>query len=346
MKKIGLGTDFHYGNEKDNIRIIKTAIDLGVSFIDTAEAYSNGESERVVGKAVVNTRDKVFISTKFSPINSSYNKIIRSCENSLQRLKTDRIDLFQVHWPYPNSNHEIAKAFYFLKKSGKIINYGVSNYGKSDLFELTTLVDGLFSNQVEYNLFDKYIENQILNFCNDKSIKIIAYSPLNKGREILNNKTVRMLSRKYDRFPSEILLNWLINKKDIIVIPKTNKIKNLILNCKSDNFIMDPHDYTVLDKDRKKTHNVEPIKIIVSHEGENNRKVYTKIEQAKENKLNLCPSPIELSHTIDSSIKPVRLLKNKDKFFLVEGRVRYWAWVLKYGFHKPIPSLIYKEFKK
>jgi diketogulonate reductase-like aldo/keto reductase len=346
MKKIGLGADFTDDNKQHNIKIIRTAMDLGVNLIDTAEIYSDGNSEKTVGEAIRGNRDKIFISTKFSPSNSSYSKIIQSCERSLQRLNTDRIDLYQVHWPYPDSNEQIANAFYELKKSGKIVNHGVSNYNKQDLDNFTKYIDKTFSNQIEYNLFDKHVENEIFEFCNNNSMKIIAYSPLNKGREILKNKAVLKLSEKYGRSPSQILLNWLINKNNVIVIPKTTKVKNLILNCSSDDFTMDDGDYNLLNEYRKTVYAIEPFKIEVSVNGENNRKVYTTIEQATKNNMNLCPSPMELSKIIGDKIKPVRIITKNNKYFLVEGRVRYWAWVLKNGFEKPIPSLIYKEFEK
>ena len=346
MKKIGLGTDFTDNNKKHNIKIIRTAMDLGVSLIDTAEIYSDGNSERTVGEAIHGNRDKVFISTKFSPSNSSYSKIIQSCEMSLKRLNTDRVDLYQVHWPYPDSNEQIADAFYALKKSGKIINYGVSNYNKQDLDNFTKFIDKTFSNQIEYNLFDKSVEDEIFEFCNNNLMKIIAYSPLNKGREILKNEAVLRLSEKYCKSPSQILLNWLINKNNVMVIPKTTKVKNLILNCSSDDFIMDDGDYDLLNRYRKTGCAIEPYKIEVSVNGENNRKVYTTMEQAIKNDMGLSPSPMELSKVIGDKIKPVRIVTKNNKYFLVEGRVRYWAWVLKNGFEKPIPSLIYKEFEK
>lgn len=348
LNSVGFGGDFvDKGTEKDQISLIKEAVNRGVNVIDTAEIYSKGRSETVIGKAIKEVRSDVFLSTKFSPNNSSFESVMTSCENSLRRLNTDYIDLYQVHWPYPNSNEQIAKAFKLLKKQGKILNFGVCNYSKDQLIEINTFLESqrVFSNQIEYNLFDRYIEGDILNYCEKQNIKILAYSPLNKCRQILDNEVVQGLSNKYRKTPAQIALNWLTKKQSVIALPKTNSIRNLILNIESNKFTLDEKDYQLLEAEKHNVRYISPDKIIVSTSGEGNRKVYTTMSEAVRNKLNFSPSPKQLSEMLGTKVKPVRLTydQKEDLYYLVEGRVRYWAWVIKNGFEKKIPSLIYNK---
>lgn len=347
--RIGFGGDFLVKNktEKEHIEVLNKAIDIGINFFDTAEVYSNGESEKLIGKVVKNNRNNILLSTKFSPENGQYQKIIDSCENSLKRLDTDYIDLYQIHWPTKYPSEEIAKAFEKLLKQGKILNIGVSNYSVEQIKELNYFLGNnkIFSNQIEYNFFDRFVEKSILPYCQNNNMLFISYSPLNKGRAIFDNEKIIFLSKKYNKTVQQILLNWLINKNNVLTIPKTNKIKNLIENFESKNFFMESKDYEFLDS--CSDYNVKYIKpslINVVLDGEGNKQVYQNIKDAVDNNLNFSPSPLELSLIIkeNNDIKPVRLRKNnKDSYDLVEGRIRYWAWVLVKGFNEPIPSLIY-----
>ena len=347
-QKVGFGGDFitNKQSRKEQISLIKKAIDLGVVLFDTAEAYSEGRSEEVIGSALMGHRQKAFVCTKFSPENSTYSGIIRSCEASLKRLKTDYIDLYQVHWPSNNSEYDIVKAFDRLISDGKVLNVGVCNYSTQRMLTLEELLinNKIFSNQFEYNYFDRFAERSILPHCHENGMFLIAYSPLNKCRKILDNKNIISLAKKYDKKISQILLNWLIDKKNIIVIPKTTKEENLIANFSSGTFSMEREDYEFLNSRHYKTSYVLPRHISVSKTGEGNRKVYQTLEEAIENNLGFCPSPFELSQEVkqNDEVKPVRLIKEANQTYsLVEGRVRFWAWVLAYGDNKPIPSLIY-----
>ena len=348
LNSIGFGADFvNKGTEQEQIRLIKKAIDLGINVFDTAEVYSEGRSEEILGKAIRGQREKVFISTKFSPHNTNYKSILQSCEMSLKRLKIDYINLYQIHWPFPNSNYEISRAYEKLIDQGKVLKVGVCNYHKKQIVELNSLLDKkLYSNQIEYNLFDRFAENKILEYCLENDMKIFAYSPLNKCRKLLDNVLVVKFSKKYGKTPAQILLNWLTNKVNIIALPKTNNFNNLVSNSSANKFVMEEKDHAALEAEKWDVQLVDTKKIVVSVNGEDNRAVYTTLEQAKYNKLKFSPSPEELSTMInEDDIKPVRLeYKESEKiFYLVEGRVRYWSWVIKNGFEKEIPSLIYRS---
>ncbi len=172
-----------YGDPDDarSIAAVHAALDAGINFFDTAEGYGEGYAERVLGQALQGRGDEAVIATKVSRQNCRPEDVERSCEQSLKRLRTDCIDLYQVHWP----NHEVpfaqtVGALQKLKASGKIREWGVSNFGKFDLRDLLE-VDRPESNQVPYSLLWRVIEHDILPACRNSSIGVICYSPLAQG---------------------------------------------------------------------------------------------------------------------------------------------------------------------
>ena len=171
---------------------------------------------------------------------------------------------------------------------------------------------------------------------------------MDKGRLVNTQQqlnTIYDIANKYSKTPSQIVMNWLVNNKPVVVIPKSTNINHLKDNVDSVNFKMDVEDYQkIKNKCFVKKEFISVNDINVSSNGQDGRSVYTTLEQAVKNKLNYIPSSITLSEHINDNIKPVRLVKNKNKYDLVEGRIRYWAWVLKFGNKKPIPSYIRNNF--
>src|SRR5271157_4227416 len=189
---MGIGGYFSSNTENDQEQIdtLKYAILNGMTLVDTAEIYGAGHSEELVGKAVHSMRSDVFIATKVSPEHLSYNNVIASAENSLRRFKTDYIDLYQIHWPNPTIPvEETLGAMKTLVDQGKVRFVGVSNFYVNALRE----ADHLFSpyriatNQMEYNLFDRSIEKEVLPYCTAESVSLIAYSPLDQGDFSVNS---------------------------------------------------------------------------------------------------------------------------------------------------------------
>ena len=346
------GSQKYHSTEKDYIECLNVGVENGLTFIDTAEAYAEGYSEELIGKAVCGKRSEVQIATKFSPENNSFKNVILAAERSLKRLNTDYIDLYQIHWPNPRIPiGETLSAMEILIGQGKILNIGVSNFSILQLQgAMSSLTKGkIVSNQVEYNLFDRFNESHLFPFCKKNNIKIIAYSPLDKGR--ITNNDVRLklldnLANKYSKSKEQVALNWITTSHNLIAIPTSRNPSHIIQNSQSLDFKLLPDDAAKIDAVCKLEPNfVDVSRIKVSLTGENSRKVYQSIEEAKENFLNLCPSPIELSESIKfgGPIKPVRLITSKDgkhDFELIEGRLRYWAWVIAYGESKAIPSYI------
>lgn len=183
---IGLGTFPFSGSMGDvtderSSQVIQRALALGMTFIDTAEGYGRGRSETIIGRAIKNDRNKVFLATKVfgSPLNRE--RIENAIHSSLLRLGTDYIDLYQIHWPDPSTPvEESMRVIDDLIRAGKVRHAGVSNFDIS-LLQRAISVRPIASNQMPYSLLDREIENEIMPFCKENGIAIIPYSPLGKG---------------------------------------------------------------------------------------------------------------------------------------------------------------------
>jgi diketogulonate reductase-like aldo/keto reductase len=210
---IGQGT----GKVKDE-NIIKLGIQCGMTFIDTSETYGN---EEIIGKAIKGQRDKVFISDKFASEHNGYDGVIKSCENSLKKLGTDYIDLYSMYYPNPDIDLSLTLgALVKLKQEGKIRYIGTCNTPISTLRDWTP--DFI---QMEYNLFDRSIEEKILPYCESNNILTVAYSPL-LDWDLLNPDSMiwlQEISFKYGASVRQVILSWLVSHKSVIVIPRSNK---------------------------------------------------------------------------------------------------------------------------
>ncbi|MBC7237277.1 MAG: aldo/keto reductase [Chloroflexi bacterium] len=179
---LGGGSGWGQEDEQQGIETIHAALDLGINILDTAESYNNGRAEEIVGKALEGRRDKVIIATKISPQNTEPATLRAHCEASLKRLRTDYIDLYQVHWPI--RDHSVADALATMEQlqtEGKIRAIGVSNHGVQDLQEVLATGAPIVSNQMHYNLLSRAIEAEIVPLCQQHGIDIIAYMPLLQG---------------------------------------------------------------------------------------------------------------------------------------------------------------------
>ncbi len=180
--------------ESASIEAIHAALDLGINFFDTAPAYGNGESERVLGKALAGKRDRAFIATKISHLEQSRDQVMASCERSLNLLQTDYIDLMQIHWPSPDVPfEETIAALYSLKEEGKVKRIGVCNFSHLDMSDYLDKGGEMVSNQLPYSLLSRSIEFEILPDCDERDVAVLAYSPLMQG----------LLTGKYS-FPDDV----------------------------------------------------------------------------------------------------------------------------------------------
>ncbi len=343
---IGQGMGNYKWNESQ-IEIIRAGIDAGMNFIDTCESYDDGYSEEIVGKAIEGIRDQVIIGTKFSVDHNGFNDVIAAAEGSLKRLKTDYIDLYQMHWPDPEVPFDVTLAALLkLKSDGKVRYIGMCNIPMRILQYNEQYLDSV---QIEYNLFDRTAEEEILPICQKHDILLTAYSPLDQGK-IADGKTrtvVHELSKKYKRTPAQISLNWLIVHENVMPIPKSTKMEHVVSNAAAVDFDLEADDIERINQCKTKVVYVLPSDISVSMQGEQNRETYQTLDDALRNKLGFIPSPKALSKTTlrNKDIKPVRLIKGtSNKYDLVEGRIRYWAWVIAHGDTENIPAYIREDW--
>lgn len=351
---LGTGTGFKHINRKRDqelIYILQKALDLGINLIDTAEVYFDGNSEKLIGRAFKKKREKVFIASKFSPQHSNYKKIQQAADDSLKRLETDYIDLYQIHWPNPLILfEETLSALENLIEIGKVKYIGVCNFSLRQLKEIKKISRlPIVSLQTEYNLLERSIESELLPFCEKNKISLIAYTPLNSGNILNKEKYLEIfstLSKKYNKTSSQIILNFLISHKNVIAIPATTNINHLEENVESTNFILEAKDIKLISKSfTTKVINIDTKEIKVASESDNF--VYKTVEEALANKLKFFPSPLVLSEDIKKGdfLKPIKVRKIKKskgnfEYELLGGRIRYWAWVIAFKGETPIPAII------
>ena len=221
----GLGT-WHMGESPSlraaEVDALRCGLDLGVKLIDTAEMYGEGGAEEVIAEAVAGRRDDVFIVSKVYPHNASRQGAIAACERSLKRLKTDRIDLYLLHWRGSVPFAETMAAFVKLKEAGKIRHYGVSNLDRNDMEELASVPGGsaVQADQVLYSLARRGIEWDLLPWLRGRRIPVMAYSPIEQGR-LLRKAELRAFAQRHAVTPAQAALAWLLKDDDVIVIPKS-----------------------------------------------------------------------------------------------------------------------------
>jgi diketogulonate reductase-like aldo/keto reductase len=206
---------------KEEVAALRLGLDLGMTLIDTAEMYANGIAEEVVAEAIEGRREEVFLVTKVLPENSTSAGTIAACERSLKRLRTDRIDLYLLHWRGRIGLEETLAGFAALIEAGAIRTWGVSNFDIGDMEELLALPggDACATNQVLYNLRRRGIECGLLPWCRGRGVPIMAYSPIEQGR-LLRERTLTSVAVRHRATPAEIALAWALRQTDMMVIPK------------------------------------------------------------------------------------------------------------------------------
>lgn len=168
--------------ESESIEAIRVAFDEGINFFDTAEMYGDGYSEQLLYKALGDKRKETVILSKVKPENLAKKDLISACERSLRNLKTDYLDIYLIHWPNRDIPfQESLESLKELKKAGKILNYGVSNFGIKDLNEINSIDDNICVNEIGYNLFTRAGELEVIPACEEKSIPVLTYSSLLQG---------------------------------------------------------------------------------------------------------------------------------------------------------------------
>ena len=212
------------GRRKDEITALRTGLDLGMSLIDTAEMYGDGAAEELVGEAIANRRDEVFLVSKVLPNNATRHGTIAACERSLRRLGTDRLDLYLLHWRGSHSLAETLEGFQSLLQAGKVRHWGVSNFDVSDMDELVGLPGGasVATDQVLYNLTRRGIEHGLSPWCQQRGVPIMAYSPIEQGR-MLGHRELQKVAERHGATPAQVALAWVLRTEGVVAIPRTGR---------------------------------------------------------------------------------------------------------------------------
>jgi len=231
LPALGQGT-WYMGNRRETrseeISTLQLGLDLGLKLIDTAEMYGDGKAEELVGEALAGRRDQALIVSKVYPHNASRKGTIAACERSLTRMRTNRIDIYLLHWRGDIPFSETIEGFMALQKAGKIRYYGVSNMDLDDMQELFSVPGGeaVATNQLLYNLTRRGIEWGLLPCLRERKIPVMAYSPIEQSR-LLSNPKLTDFAKRHGRTPAQVALGWLLVNSDIIAIPKSGRREHL-----------------------------------------------------------------------------------------------------------------------
>lgn len=248
---LGIGTWQMGENRRDRqleIEALRYGLDLGLSLIDTAEMYGEGGAEEVIASAIADRRSEVFLVSKVYPHNASRAGAIAACERSLKRLKTDYLDLYLLHWHGSIPLAETLEAFHRLQQAGKIRSYGVSNFDIQDMEEALHLQGGsaIATNQVLYNLRRRGIEWNLLPWCRQRNIPIMAYSPIEQGR-LLTDRVLQSIAQERGTSPAQVAIAWLLHQEGVIVIPKSSRRHHIEQNYAALNLQLSAEELASLD---------------------------------------------------------------------------------------------------
>jgi diketogulonate reductase-like aldo/keto reductase len=222
---LGQGT-WHFAEtperRDEEVASLREGLDLGMTLIDTAEMYADGDAEKIVGEAIRGRRDEVFLVTKILPHHATRRGTGPACTKSLKRLMTDRIDLYLLHWRTDGVVlREVIEAFDELVREGAIRFWGVSNFDIDDMEDLVALPGGenMQTDQVLYNLMRRGSEFDLLPWCHAEEVPIMAYSPIEQGR-LLDDPAIHAVAKRHGATPAQVALAWVLRDKHVIAIPK------------------------------------------------------------------------------------------------------------------------------
>ena len=234
------------GQRQREVAALQQGIDLGLTLIDTAEMYAEGGAEKVVGQALAGRRDKVFLVSKVYPHNASRKGAIVACERSLQRLGTEHIDLYLLHWRGQYPLEETVEAFEQLRDAGKIGRWGVSNFDTDDMRELDQPTCA--TNQVLYNPEQRGIEFDLLPWCREHQVPVMAYCPLAQAGRLLRHPVLTQIAEAHGVTPAQVCLAWVTRQDGVIAIPKAVEPRHVQLNAAAANLTLRAEDLLAIDQ--------------------------------------------------------------------------------------------------
>src|SRR2546427_4911214 len=262
IPEVGMGTwemggGMHADSSRDSqaVDALRLGLNLGMNLVDTAEMYGAGHSEEVVSKALERWQKPVFVASKVSPSHFAYDDLLHSARKSVERLRVKQMDLYQLHWPNPRVPIvETMKAMEKLVRDGSVRHIGVSNFSVAQMKEAQAALsrEEIVSNQVEYSLVDRTVEEEILPYCQREKLTLIAYSPLGQGRIARGRggpfKIVDENAARLGKSRSQAALNWLLQDASVVVIPKAGDKKHVVENAGVSGWKLSPNDFQEIDE--------------------------------------------------------------------------------------------------
>jgi diketogulonate reductase-like aldo/keto reductase len=248
---------------KQEIEALRLGVELGMTLVDTAEMYGEGAAEELVAEALVGERDRLFLVSKVYPHNASRQGVEQACERSLRRLKTDRLDLYLLHWRGSVPLEETVAGLEELRRSGKIRHWGVSNFDTDDMEELLRVPSGENSaaNQVLYNVTRRGPEFDLIPWMTEHRMPLMAYSPIEQGR-LPRGGVLQRIGQKYGASPFQIALAWLLQKPDVIAIPKASSPDHVRDNHRALEIRLSPEDLDAIDAEFPPPRRKRPLEMI------------------------------------------------------------------------------------
>jgi len=260
IPKVGFGTwriggDSYADPKLDSVSLtaLRTALEVGYTHFDTAEGYAAGHSEELVGRAVRESnsrREDLFITTKISPEHLQYEQVFTSCENGLRRLNMEYVDLYLIHWPRIGMKlEETFRALNKLVRDGKVRHLGVSNFNLKLLRQAQSFSETpILTDQVPYRLPDKsYVENGVLEYCQQNDILLTAYSPV-KFRNLPVNQTLRAIAEAHSATSFQIALAWLVVQPRVITIPMSLDPQHIRENFEAADLELTKEEFKILSE--------------------------------------------------------------------------------------------------
>ena len=245
------------------VAALQAGIDLGLTLIDTAEMYGNGGAEDVVGEAIQGRRDRVYLVSKVLPGNASRAGTMTACARSLKHLKTDRIDLYLLHWRGSYPLAETLEAFRALQTQGKIGGFGVSNFDTKDMREWLALAGAgaTQTNQILYNVGVRGSEFDLLPFHAKAGIPLMAYSPLAQG-DFRRMAPLQSVAARHQATPAQVMLAWVTRQPNVFAVPKSSNIARLHENAAAAELKLTPQDLAEIDAAFPPPQKMAPLEMI------------------------------------------------------------------------------------
>ena len=245
------------------IAALRLGLDLGMTLIDTAEMYGDGAAEKLVGEAIAGRRDEVFLVSKVLPGNATRVGTIAACDRSLQRLRTDQIDLYLLHWRGAVPLPETLEGFAALIRAGKIRYWGVSNFDVADMEELRSTKGGrdVATDQVLYNLTRRGIEWGLLPWCRELGVPVMAYSPIEQGR-LLRDPVLQSVAARHGATAAQVALAWVLRHADVIAIPRSGNPAHVKENREALDLRLTAQDLGELDRAFPPPLGPQPLEVI------------------------------------------------------------------------------------